>query len=543
MNISHKISLGIYLVIISFYELNFFYNNFSGTDQIRHLAWIHFLRDTTHLFPTDFFYNYKTIFYDHYGFFYELFRYAYKDIGHVLNIVPILITYIFSFFFGLTPNLLKIVSIIFSNLSIYICFLICTKFIQNHNKINKIIILLLFIFIFSVNNIFLYSSLGIHNISLFFFLIAIYYFIQKNNFYKFKTNFILCFIISLACYSHKINALLLPAGVIFYFILNNKDYKKKIKEILFSIINFFIFFSPIIILFFFTNSTVEDNLYYAQINLNFPQKLFNLKQWITINYNNVGIINFTIFCLAIPYFFIIKRNEQVFRIFSILFIHFIFSIFTDGFISYYIRTTLYSTFIILLINFIFITFLISKSNKLPYAFIFILAINFSIQFSYINNLDSIKKNRADYYNIYFYNLNDQYFTSISSILKKIDKTTNGNRIVFNSNLSEDIYYVYSENNFKEVKFEKLRPTKNLIYYQKNKILNKYLDKINFEKIEINNSYFLTINNQKDNISKDFNDLDKSKIFLNKCNLENNSIHEDNIFIGGKKIISLFKIKC
>ena len=263
MNISHKISIGIYLAIISFYELNFFYNNFSGIDQIRHLAWIHFLRDTTHLISTDFFNNYKTIFYDHYGFFYELFRYAYKDIGHVLNIIPILITYIFSFFFGLTPNLLKIVSIIFSNLSIYISFLICSRFILDHNKINKIILLILFIFIFSVNNIFLYSSLGIHNISLFFFLLAIYYFIQINNFYKFKTNFFLCFIISLACYSHKINALLLPAGIIFYFILNNKDYKKKIKEIFFSIINFFIFFSPIIILLFFTNSTVEDNLCYA----------------------------------------------------------------------------------------------------------------------------------------------------------------------------------------------------------------------------------------------------------------------------------------
>ena len=166
---------------------------------------------------------------------------------------------------------------------------------------------------------------------------------------------------------------------------------------------------------FFTNSTVEDNLYYAQINFNFPQKLLNLKQWVIINYNNVGIINFTIFCLAIPYFFIIKRNEQVFKIFSILFIHLIFSIFTDGFISYHIRTTLYSTFVILLMNFIFVAFLISKSNKLLYALISILAINFSIQFSYINNLDSIKKYRADYYNFYFYNLNDQNYTNISNI--------------------------------------------------------------------------------------------------------------------------------
>ena len=142
---------------------------------------------------------------------------------------------------------------------------------------------------------------------------------------------------------------------------------------------------------FFTNSTIEDNLQYAQINFNFPQKLLNIKQWIIINYNNVGIINLTIFCLAITYFLIIKRNEQVLKIFSILFIHFIFSIFIDGFISYHIRTTLYSTFIILLINFIFVLFLIPRNNKLIYALIPILTINFSIQLSYIYNLELNKK--------------------------------------------------------------------------------------------------------------------------------------------------------
>ena len=83
----------------------------------------------------------------------------------------------------------------------------------------------------------------------------------------------------------------------------------------------------------------------------------------------------------------------------------------------------------------------------------------------------------------------------------------------------------------------------MIYYQNKKILNKYLNKINFKKIKINNSYFLAITNHRDNIFEDFNDLDKSKIFLNKCNLENNPIYEDNIFVSGEKIISLFKINC
>ena len=53
MNKFHKISLGVYLIIISVYELIFF-NNFSGIDQIRHLAWVHYLRDSTHLLTIDF---------------------------------------------------------------------------------------------------------------------------------------------------------------------------------------------------------------------------------------------------------------------------------------------------------------------------------------------------------------------------------------------------------------------------------------------------------------------------------------------------------
>ena len=96
----YKISLGVYLIIISVYELIFFYNNFS--ELIKLDTWLGCTILEIQLICSQLiFNNYKSIFYDHYGFVYELFRYAYKDIGHILNIIPILITYIFSFFIGL----------------------------------------------------------------------------------------------------------------------------------------------------------------------------------------------------------------------------------------------------------------------------------------------------------------------------------------------------------------------------------------------------------------------------------------------------------
>ena len=182
----------LYLILISFLETNFFLNNISGIDQIRHLAWVHLLRDADHFLPKNFFYNYKLIFGDNNGFVFELLRYSYKDVGHTLNLIPILITYFFSFIFGLSPNLLKIVSIIFSNLSVFLSLLICFKLCNLNINKNKTFTILFFL-LFSVNHIYLFSSLGIHNISLFFFLLVIFYFISNKSFEAYHKNLILHF--------------------------------------------------------------------------------------------------------------------------------------------------------------------------------------------------------------------------------------------------------------------------------------------------------------------------------------------------------------
>ena len=86
MTRSNYIIVFLYLILISFLEINFFLNNISGIDQIRHLAWVHLLRDADHFLPKNFFYDYKLIFGDNNGFVFELLRYSYKDVGHTLNL-------------------------------------------------------------------------------------------------------------------------------------------------------------------------------------------------------------------------------------------------------------------------------------------------------------------------------------------------------------------------------------------------------------------------------------------------------------------------
>ena len=172
-----------------------------------------------------------------------------------------------------------------------------------------------------------------------------------------------------------------------------------------------------------------------------------------------------------------------------------------------------------------------------------LAINFSIQLNSINNLESIKNNRADYYNFYFKNINHKNYNSISEILKKIDRTTEGHKIIFDSNLSEDIYYVYSKNKLRKIKFDKLRPIKNLIYYQKNNELEDFLKKTNFKKIKPNEVFLISVDYSNSNVIDNFTILEKSKIFENQCKLIYKPIFSENVFISGEKKIFLHKVSC
>ncbi len=543
MTRSNYIIVFLYLVLICFLEINFFLNNISGIDQIRHLAWVHLLRDADHFLPKNFFYNYKLIFGDNNGFVFELLRYSYKDVGHTLNIIPILITYFFSFIFGLGPNLLKIVSIIFSNLSVYLSLLICFKLCNLNINKNKVFTILFFL-LFSVNHIYLFSSLGVHNISLFFFLLVIFYFISNKSFEDYYKNLILSFLIGIACYSHKINALILPLGIFFYLIFSQENFSVKKRSILFLCFNLAIILFPVSILLMFSDNTISDNIYYAEFNNDFRENILNSFKWFKIILKNIGIINFLIFLFGFTYFIFLSKNEKIKKINSLIFLHLLFSIFLNGFLNYEIRTTLYLTFMSLIISFCFINKLINKNHKFKNIFFFFLLISFVQQLTYVVNKDTIKKYRPDFYNLYFYNLNNTKLSSVKNIIKDIDKIVDKNKIIFYTNLSEDIFNIYSEKIIKEIKFKNLKPVKNLIYYQENNKLDTYLNKINYTKIIPNSMYlFSIIEESKEDIVFNFNKLNKYKLFENECRITQKPILEKKIYISGQRKIVLNKINC
>ena len=188
--------------------------------------------------------------------------------------------------------------------------------------------------------------------------------------------------------------------------------------------------------------------------------------------------------------------------------------------------------------------LTKNNHKLAIIFLAILFFSFSQQAYMIINTKNFFKKRPDIYNFYFKNIENIKFSSLNesiiSINKKIPKD---GKIIFYSNLSEDIYLVYSNRNLKNIKYKFLKPIKNLIYYQRNNQLEKYLKKINYNKVALSNTYILSITNFKLDIVDNFNELDKSKIFINNCQILNKIIYENKIFISGERKLFLHKISC
>ena len=308
--------------------------------------------------------------------------------------------------------------------------------------------------------------------------------------------------------------------------------------------NFLIFFSPIIFLIFLSESTIDDNLMYAEINLGFKEITNNFKNWFYIHFKNIGFINLIIFLLSVLFFIFKDRKKITNKILIIIFSHLLLSLCINGFMNYHIRTTIYSTFIILIINFIFLASIIKFKEKFFLIFLGIIFINFSQQMYMIFNKDYFIELRADIYNFYFKDIDEKKNSSENESINNINKLISANgKIIFFTNLSEDVYFIYSKRDLKKIKYKYLKPIKNLVYYQKKGGLEKYLNKIHYKKINIDNTYILSIDTSVLNVIEEFNILDKTKIFKNNCKIIPEAIFKDTIFISGERKIFLNKIEC
>ena len=432
MKLTNNLIIIIFLITITLFEFHYFLNNLSGIDQIRHLSWVYYLFNSDHFLPENFLKNPKTIYNDSFGFIYELLRYSYKDVGHTLNIVPILITYFFSLIFGLKPFILNLVSIIFSSLSVFISYKISLLFVNDNQTKKSKILSLIFLFLFCSSYIFYFSSLGVHNVSLFFFLFTIYFFLKIEDLNSFRNNFFLCFLIALSCYSHKINILILTLPIFIYFLFTNKKQLHELKNIIFMSLNLLIFFSPIIFLIILSESTIDDNLMYAEISLDSYEIINNFNKWFFAHYKNIGLINLVVFLFGTLFFLLKRKNKIVNKLLIIILSHLFLSLVINGFMNYNIRTTLYSSFIILIINSIFLINILRINKKIFFVFLSLVFINFSQQIYMVFNKDYFMKIRADMYNFYFINLDNTKFASLEREIYKINSIIpeNGNIIFY-----------------------------------------------------------------------------------------------------------------
>ena len=275
-------------------------------------------------------------------------------------------------------------------MSIFLAYKISLQVIDDDQIKKNRILTLVFLFVFSSSYIFYFSSLGVHNVALFFFLLTIYFFLKIEDFDSFRKNFYLCIFISLACYSHKINILILLLPIATYLFFYNKKKYQGLKNIISMSLNLLIFFLPIIFLILVSRNTIDDNLMYAAVNLDFKEIIINFKRWFYAHTKNIGFINLIIFLFSIL-FFIFKKNKEITnKLLIIIFFHLMLSLILSGFMNYHIRTTLYSTFIILIMNFVFLTSLIKIKKKIFLIFLGIVFFNFFQQIFIIYNKDYFK---------------------------------------------------------------------------------------------------------------------------------------------------------
>ena len=148
---------------------------------------------------------------------------------------------------------------------------------------------------------------------------------------------------------------------------------------------------PVTILLIFSDNTISDNIYYAEFNNDIKENILNSIKWFKIILKNIGIINFLIFLFGLAYFIFFNKNEKIKKINLLIFLHLLFSIFLNGFLNYEIRTTLYLTFMSLIVSFCFINELINKNYIFKNIFFFLLIISFVQQLSYVINKNSIKR--------------------------------------------------------------------------------------------------------------------------------------------------------
>lgn len=511
-----SIFFSIVLGLVSIYYFRFLE---PGIDQIRYISWAKSLNDSNYFINLKYLKDSNLFFFDPNSFVINLLKTGYKDIGNIFNLTPVLLLYILNLS-KLSPILLfNVTSIIFFSLYIYVTTLIFYYYTKRYNKIKNYTYFYLIFLLFLLNYYtFIFSPLGIHNIAVFFLLLTFY------NLLKFdlnKRNFIYLFISStLGIFSHKINPFIIIPLINIFFIYK-KNYKILIKyNILTSI-----FLLPLFAIILTIPSVIEGEVDYAQFDISIFNFLKNIYLWFFNIYKTLG--PFITFLFLIGICFLSKNLHRNISLIIVIFIHLILGIFINTFTLYYIRTSLYITPFILIVSLFGFAYLWKKYQKfLNPAMICILVFINLIGNIYL--LISKNKNSKIYQTFYKYN------GKIKPSLDEISKFTDGYKILFSSNTSEDYFKIYQNAVYKK-NGPQIKPLYNL---KKEDQFKYFYQQKNYSKFIL-----VSITSDESSVYEQFNNLKKNKIFFETCKLNLKSIYSNKKLITGDYNIYLHKIYC
>ena len=460
------------------------------------------------------------------GLLFNLLKTGYQDIGHLFNIFPILLLSVLNLTNFSPVTIFNFTSIFFFAANTILGLLIFDKIDKNYMfGISRKIFNFLLLISLVPSFLFYYSSLGIHNISLFFFLLTFFIIFDYNdNNYKYK--FILLFLFStLGIYSHKINLILIPSLIFFYF-FSFRNYKDVVKYSLFKLIVFL----PIIIIFLFALETITATKQFSDLNFSFMVLIKNLMAWPINISKSLGpiIIIFFIFGLVV-----LVKNLKINRaIFIIILTHIFFYIFINSFSTFYIRTNLYITHIIIIVSFIgFIKLYKTRVFKIKYIAIFLYLLHLTWNILPIIDFQQKKILNKDFTE-YFLN-NKKIKNSLNEIVELIDDE----KIIYLDDRTKDYFTVYHKQKSKNNSLN-INTLRNLI---SNRLK---IDDFSLSILQDNNIFLITIETEPNAVKNLINLLNKKY----KKNSIDCKIYAQNVYMkknisSREEYIWLDKISC
>lgn len=505
------------------FSLFFFYSLEPGIDQIRHISWAKELNDSEYFINLKNINNFKDFFLDRKSLLINLFRTAYFDIGHLFNLFPVFILYILNLTKIFNIYIFNTFSILFFSLNIYLTYLISKFYLQNFLKKEKFFFQTVFQLSLVNFYTFFYSPLGIHNFSLFLYLMLFYYLL--NNFYSQKKLRILnIFIITImGIFSHKINIILSILSASIFFII-----KKEIKFLIRYLFYIFLTLFPIFLIYLYFPEILSPTIQFAELSWSLKNFFNNFYIWFIKIYTISGSISSLFFLIGVYYLKKINKNFKI--LFIPIFVHLVSSIFVNSFNLYYLRTFLYIAPFITIISFygfynLYQNISLKFIKKILFL-LFILNIFWNYSLIYKNSLNYNKD--TEIINEYF----RQNFKIKTSLLN-LSKIIANDKIIFFNNVAEDYFKTYQYNLYKKNTLN-LKPISNLnanSYSAENKIIIS------------SNIVLISITTSESEILQIFERTKKNINYFKSCNLNKESFYKSDVLIDGRYSLYVHRIYC